>query len=193
MARPVFQIEKDMKRTRQDDTKITQSAILKAAEEVISQKGYDGLSVKKVAQSLSMSHANIYRHFSSKGDLIAAVAASWMKDMRDSSEAAISFDGPPEGRLTALILNIRAQLRLRSQNSAAIDIYRFVLKHRPEDALLHQRHRRALFGTILGKSKLEASIIEDALRYFTDPATFLDAEGGDTQIRIENLCRFLMK
>jgi len=185
MARPVFQIEKDMKRTRQDDTKITQSAILKAAEEIISQKGYDGLSVKKVAQSLSMSHANIYRHFSSKGDLIAAVAASWMKDMRDSSEAAISFDGPPEGRLT--------QLRLRSQNSAAIDIYRFVLKHRPEDALLHQRHRRALFGTILGKSKLEASIIEDALRYFTDPATFLDAEGGDTQIRIENLCRFLMK
>jgi AcrR family transcriptional regulator len=48
-------------------------ACLKAARDVISEKGIEGLSMRDVARKLEISHQAPYRHFSSKDHLLAEI------------------------------------------------------------------------------------------------------------------------
>jgi AcrR family transcriptional regulator len=50
----------------------TRSAILKAAQELFAEKGYDGASVRAVARSAGVDPALVMHFFGSKGDLFAA-------------------------------------------------------------------------------------------------------------------------
>jgi len=181
-----------MVRVRENNTEKTKARILQASEAVIAELGFDNLTVTKVAQSLSMSHGNIYRHFPSKADLIAAIATIWMQEMRDACEAAIKDDAPAKVKLVSLIFAIREQLALRSTNPEALNIYGYVLLKRPEDARFHHRHRGQLFKSILVDRTNLAPAFEDAFRYFTDPNTFLQSQTDDVSDRIDALAALLL-
>ncbi|MDD3283417.1 MAG: helix-turn-helix domain containing protein, partial [Candidatus Cloacimonetes bacterium] len=50
-----------------------QMEIVKAAIQVIAQQGYEKLTTKKLAQSIGVTDAALYRHFESKKELIRMV------------------------------------------------------------------------------------------------------------------------
>jgi AcrR family transcriptional regulator len=51
----------------------TKQAILQAAQDIITEKGADGLSLREIAHRIDYSPAGLYEYFSSKDDIIAAV------------------------------------------------------------------------------------------------------------------------
>ena len=51
----------------------TKQAILQAAQDIITEKGANGLSLREIAQRIDYSPAGLYEYFNSKDDIIAAV------------------------------------------------------------------------------------------------------------------------
>lgn len=61
--------------SRQQRHNLTKQAILKAARALVLEKGPENLSLREVARRVKHSPAGLYEYFSSKDELIAAVAA----------------------------------------------------------------------------------------------------------------------
>lgn len=55
-------------------TRVRKEEIVQAALEVVGRKGARALTISAIADSAGMSEANIYRHFSGKDEIFAAVA-----------------------------------------------------------------------------------------------------------------------
>jgi len=184
---------------RQNDTTVTRRAIEAEAAKLIEAGGVSALSMSKIAATLQMTHGNVYRHFSSKGALAAEIAAGWMSDMRAASETAISGQGEIRERLQALVLAIRAELMRRADHNDALAIYQYVLKHKPDEAIAHHIHRRDLIVEIMTdagwpkteETNLEALVILDSLRFFTDPEIMSLQIDQDMTARIGSVCRLL--
>ena len=59
-----------------------QQRILAAAERLFSQRGYENVSVRDIANEAGVTHPLIYYHWASKRDLLAAVVAGTQAQMR---------------------------------------------------------------------------------------------------------------
>ena len=71
--------------------------ILSIAADHLRRHGARGLTVVGVAEAAGMTHANVYRYFPSKGALIDAVAARWLKAL-EATLAEIADAPDPGGR-----------------------------------------------------------------------------------------------
>ncbi|MEM9385772.1 MAG: TetR/AcrR family transcriptional regulator [Pseudomonadota bacterium] len=189
-----------MKKTRrQNDTSVTRRAIEQEAARLMAVEGVAALNLSRIADSLQMTHGNIYRHFPSKGALAAEVAAQWMVQMRTACEKAVARKRTVRSRLLALVLTIREQLMLRADDDDALSVYEFVLKHKPAEALAHHGHRQQLVATIMHQAgwprtdhtAAQADAILDGLRFFTDPYAISLNAGIDLSARLESLVELL--
>lgn len=76
---------------RQQQQKVREEAILDATREMLARKGYDLMTVDEVAAEAGIAKASLYKHFSSKESLAAAVM------IRLLDRALAFIDGlPPE-------------------------------------------------------------------------------------------------
>jgi AcrR family transcriptional regulator len=66
----------------------TQEAILLAAEQVFSQLGFDGASMREVGERAGVTHALVHRYFGTKDDLYKAVLARNEDVIRDAAAGA---------------------------------------------------------------------------------------------------------
>ena len=64
-----------------------QAQILDAAESVFSQKGYERATTREIAEAADVSEGTLYNYFSSKSDLLDAVAQSFANDIADEIAA----------------------------------------------------------------------------------------------------------
>ena len=78
---------------------LTEQKILAAAERVLRRYGPTKATVVDVARELGVSHASVYRHFSSKAELRDAVAADWLAEISGPLEKIAEGRGPARGRL----------------------------------------------------------------------------------------------
>ena len=179
-----------MTRSRENDTTKTRQKIIEATDALISEKGLAASSVSAVARTLGMSHANVYRHFKTKDALLMAVAETWMQETRDACEDAFDRHAAIDQNLANLVLAIRKELFRRAKNVAALDLYHFALKHMPDAAVEHHKHRAGLVDRIT-QSPRHTPVLLDALRSYIDPNLLLATESPDTIDRINKLCAFL--
>ena len=112
------------------------ASVLRAASELLEKKGVDGLSLRDVARRAGVSHNAPYRHFPSRGALLAALAADGFERFGEELAAAERAGG------------------LRARGEAYI---RF--------ALAHPRRFRLMFGSGLDLSSDE-NLQEQATRAF---------------------------
>lgn len=88
-------------RKQQTRTVVTKSALLKAAEGLFMQVGYEGTQVDEIAKASGMSKGALYGHFKSKEELFLAVyeakVARSLERLRRQVDGAIS----PEEKLGA--------------------------------------------------------------------------------------------
>lgn len=180
------------RKTREANTEKTRRLIIAATNDLISKKGLSSTSVSAVARAMGMSHANVYRHFKSRDDLLIAVAEKWMAETRAACEASYDPKASIADNLAALVLAIRAELFRRADNIAALDLYHFALRNMPDAAIAHHKHRAALVTKIIGRPDQTMTLL-DALRGFTSPDMLLATQTGDTAERIKQLCTLLAK
>lgn len=70
-----------------DDLNIPTKRILKAAEEVFSEKGYDGSSVSEIATRAGISKTQIFYYFNNKKDLLNELIKDCMSDIKPYKDA----------------------------------------------------------------------------------------------------------
>ena len=180
------------RKTRETDTSKTRHSIVDAANTLIAEKGLKGTSVSAVARKLGMSHANVYRHFSSRDALLKAAAKGWMKEMRDACQAAVGAKTVNAEKLSALVIAIRDQLTKRAVNPAALDLYDFALREMEQDVKYHHAHRAGIVSDIVGPDT-DTTAVLDALRGFTDPHLLFATDVIAAPERIRKLCDLLCR
>jgi len=76
-----------------------QTAILDAAVKLFSEKGYDAVSMRGVAQEAGVSKANIYHHFNSKEALYRAIVCSSASELSGLVSELAEGTGPFDARI----------------------------------------------------------------------------------------------
>jgi AcrR family transcriptional regulator len=66
------------------------NALTQAGVEILSKEGVEGLSLRKVAKRVGVSHNAPYSHFPDKQSLIAAISTEGFKQLYDVLDAAVS-------------------------------------------------------------------------------------------------------
>lgn len=75
--------------------------LLALAADVLASEGAEALSLRDLASRLGVSRAAPYRHFSSKDELLQAVAIDGLEKVTAAYERAEKLDAPPRERLRA--------------------------------------------------------------------------------------------
>lgn len=122
--------------------------ILDAAEEVLRRHGAEKANVVDVARALGMSHANIYRHFSSKKALLDAVAERWLHTVSAPLEAiAADHARPAAERLAAWFDGLRIAKRGKVRDDPELfRVYHGITENAHEVVGMH-------VATLLGQLK----------------------------------------
>lgn len=84
--RTVGRYTRGMEREKQNESRVpvsTKAAILSAAAELFSTKGFAGTSMSDLAQTLGLSKAAIYHHFEGKESIFQTLLQSTYKDLQD--------------------------------------------------------------------------------------------------------------
>jgi AcrR family transcriptional regulator len=79
----------------------TKATILQAAQEIITEKGLDGLSLRELARRIDYSPSGLYEYFNSKDEIVAAIRAEGLELMRDYLKR-VSADLSPAERLVQM-------------------------------------------------------------------------------------------
>ena len=77
------------------------AALLDAAFKVIVKTGLSGVTLREIARQAGVSHNAPYRHFSSKEDLIAALATVSLQQLTEGVREAVGRETGAEERLVA--------------------------------------------------------------------------------------------
>lgn len=99
-----------------------------AARSMVERQGIDALSVRSIGQSLGVTHSALYRHFSSRDALAAAVASNGFDELLQLMQTAVDQSAETE----------QAALAMRAYASFAIDhrnLYRLMFAY-PANALV---------------------------------------------------------
>jgi len=73
--------------------------ILEEADQLLREHGYLGLNLDELAERVEYSKATLYNHFTSKEDLILAVANTHLQRRADFFTRALTFEGRPRERM----------------------------------------------------------------------------------------------
>ncbi|MBT3920135.1 MAG: TetR/AcrR family transcriptional regulator, partial [Flavobacteriaceae bacterium] len=82
-----------------------QFEIIEAAGKILTASGVGGLTIKNLAKEMKFSESAIYRHFTSKEEIIIALLSYLAQSMDDRYTKAISANQTPEEKFTALFQN----------------------------------------------------------------------------------------
>ncbi len=115
--------------------------ILREAERLFSQRGYQAVSIRELAQACGMTNAALYYHFQDKEDIFYQMARRHFERLASALQAALDqAEDDPRARFLALGQTYAAHLRCR-QDSAHV-FAEAMRKLGPERAQALQTHFR---------------------------------------------------
>lgn len=75
---------------------IREQGILDAAENLLAKRGYQAMTVNDIAEAAGITRGALYFYFASKQDVVTALVARTVQELRDKSHAARRDTAPPE-------------------------------------------------------------------------------------------------
>lgn len=91
----------------------TRERIIEAAAELLRRFGPEKTNVVDVARALHMSHANVYRHFANKAELMDTVAERWLHRISEPLTEIAAGKGDAESRLRQWLQTLIAMKRAK--------------------------------------------------------------------------------
>lgn len=105
--------ERERQRHRQE--------ILDAARQIVADRGLGGVTVEQVARQAEFAVGSIYRHFSSKEELIQALVGEFVDGLIEELMAALGEEAPFQDRLERFVrLSLQRQAECRPLFEAVI-------------------------------------------------------------------------
>ncbi|KYC41801.1 hypothetical protein WA1_17400 [Scytonema hofmannii PCC 7110] len=126
----------------------TQELILATAEAHLRRYGYARTTVSEIARACKMSHANVYRFFKTKADVMDAVVGRWFSGIEQALQEMTQKSVSAEECLQAYILGL---YRLKRDKLAAdpelFDAYLAIVE---ADRTVIEHHLQVLSSILLG-------------------------------------------
>ncbi|UCF82811.1 MAG: helix-turn-helix transcriptional regulator [Desulfobacteraceae bacterium] len=106
--------------TKKDGQK-TKKKILKVAEKLFSEKGFDGASVDKIAKTAGVNKALIYYHFKNKNDIIVSLFKNIVEEVEEYVDR--SFDAVDNDNMDANIQKeIQEEIKFLAKRKKIISV-----------------------------------------------------------------------
>ncbi len=102
--------------------------ILSAAETIFVECGYEGATIRKIADAVGLSSTALYMHFPDKGAILHEICRTAFQRLGEGQKAILHSDAPPVERLRRLL---QAYMDFGFENPNA---YRLTYLTRPEEA-----------------------------------------------------------
>ena len=77
--------------------------ILEAAERIFVEHGYEGATIRKIADEVGLSSTALYMHFADKGEILLQISRDTFDMLLASVRELAALDAPPEVRLRRMI------------------------------------------------------------------------------------------
>lgn len=123
--------------------------LLEVATELFSTHGYDGTSVRVIADRMGIKSGSLYSHISSKEDLLFEIVSSMAREIYERGIRAAS-EGTPEERLRALC---RSHIGLYQAYPAGVSVYvaewRKVSSEQRDTIITLRERYEALFTSVI--------------------------------------------
>ena len=193
-----------MKKPLSTQSTATRERILDTARTLLRRHGGQKLTVVDIARTLDMSHANVYRFFRSKAEILDAIVDEWMAKLAAFVESIERRPQPAAARLEALVVELH---RLRHQKCVEdpeiYETYRRVMELRPDSVTQRQKmlltalQRLIAEGIATGEfapvdCRAAAMLLEDATALFLHPFMTPTAVGRRAEARARNVIRHLL-
>lgn len=91
------------------------AALLDAAAQLFAERGYNGVSIEDLGAAAGVSGPAVYRHFSGKPAVLAALLAGVSQDLLEGSRAVVAESPGPQQALRGLI-EFQVDFALRNAN-----------------------------------------------------------------------------
>jgi AcrR family transcriptional regulator len=114
--------------------------ILAAAERIFVEHGYEGATIRKIADEVGLSSTALYMHFTEKGEILHEICREAFTSLLELNQAIVSEPGGPVERLQRML---RAYIDFGFANPNA---YRLIYMTRPAEL----RHGAMLAAQELG-------------------------------------------
>jgi AcrR family transcriptional regulator len=182
----------------------TRRLIVQTMRSLVSQYGEEKVTVVDVARTLGMSHANVYRFFRSKAEILDAVMDEWLADVEGFIKNLAARPGAVPERLEAVTLAIYRRRRSKYEKDPKMFLaFRKMIEARP-DAVA--KRRKALFdvfreifeqaieaGFFAPIDPVEAAMIfEDATASFVHPLSIPRHPPALTEERLKRVIHVLI-
>ena len=118
--------------------------ILAAAERIFVDHGYEGATIRKIADEVGLSSTALYMHFSDKSEILHEICEHAFEQLLVMNRAVLAEPGTPEQRMRRLM---QSYLRFGFENPNA---YRLVYMTRPVEAQQAQSVAQSLGYELFG-------------------------------------------
>lgn len=145
---------------------VRRAEILTAAERIFVEHGYEGATIRKIADEVGLSSTALYMHFADKSEMLHEICRGAFEALIASHHQILVADEAPEARLRRMI---EAYIRFGFENPNA---YRLTYLTRPVEAREGAQSVAQETGAELFRSF--AAVVEEAVaagRMQGDPAT----------------------
>jgi AcrR family transcriptional regulator len=182
----------------------TRKLILETARTLLRRFGADKLTVVDIARALDMSHANVYRFFKNKSEILDAIVDEWMSRMEAFIEAIAQRPISAAERIEAVVLELHRKRRQKLLEDAEVyETFRRVVELRP-DVMARRRQKIVnVFKRLLedGMATGEfapvdageaATALKDATALFLHPFMIPTTLNEETDGRAKNVVRHIL-
>ncbi len=143
------------------DAEERRNEILDAADELFTQKGYDGTSTKDILEKVGIARGTLYYHFKSKEDIMDALIERYsVRLLGAAQEIAADKSIPVVERI------IRVVISMNLSGGSSQEIMEHI--HKPQNALMHQKIQKVIIN---GVTPILTGIIQEGIehRLFSTP------------------------
>jgi AcrR family transcriptional regulator len=182
----------------------THNEILETAKTLLRRYGHDKMTVVDIARALGMSHANVYRFFRNKSEILDAIIDEWLSKLERFVEDIALRPIPAAARIEAVVLELHRRRKQKLlKDGAFFETYRRVVEVRPDVAAKRREKVRQVFkrlieegtrsGEFAGVDAARAStVLKDATSLFLHPFLIPTTLNEPTEARARNVVRFVL-
>jgi len=128
----------------------TRELILETARKLLRRFGQDKLTVVDIARELGMSHANVYRYFTTKSAILDAIIDEWLTRLETFVEAIVQRPDTAAKRIEAVVVELHRKRKKKLLEDAHVfDTYRRVVEIRPDMAARRRQQLIRVFKSLL--------------------------------------------
>jgi AcrR family transcriptional regulator len=152
-----------------------------------------------------MSHANVYRFFKNKTEILDAIVDDWLARVEALIDPILHEPTPASERIEKVVMELYRRRRSKLQEDAEVyESFRRIIQSRPDAVAQRLRRILEVFEELIEKGRVAgefnlvdaaeaAQTLRDATAIFLHPLMTSSLLGETTEARLRNVVRYFLQ